>query len=300
MLDTMIGGYTLLELFWYFMGYSFSGWLLEVIYAFKKERRFVNRGFLFGPFCPIYGFGVLSVLLLTSVCGFQAFEYGPGNLLVLFILVALLTTALEFVVGALLMLFFKQRWWDYSDRKMNIKGYICLQFTVCWGLGGSILYLMLDGLAWNRGLDLARPAFDYMTLAMFCYLVVDATKSVDLAIRLRTFVGELAEAARELRERIEAIPELDLDYWRIEAAIRRGRMNEAIEEFSDHLSQLGKDSRLKLRQAMTRYDGLLTGGRIKQFRHIVHAFPRIRDIRHAGILEVVKERINLPKARKRP
>ncbi len=296
MLDTMFGGYRLLELFWYFVGYSFLGWSLEVAYAYSQEKRFVNRGFLYGPFCPIYGFGVLSILLVTSVCGLQSFDYGPRNLLILFVLVAVLTTALEFVAGALLMFFFKQRWWDYSDMRFNIKGYICLQFTAYWGLGGSILYLVLDGLSWNRSFGLPRPLFDYLTLLTFFYLVVDATKSVDLAIRLRKFVGELADAARELRERIES-SEVDLDYLRIEAAIRRGRMNEAIEEFSDHLSQVGKDSRLRLRQAMTRYDALLTGGRIRQFRHIFHAFPRIRDIRHAEILEVVKERINLPKVR---
>lgn len=295
MLDTIVGGYSLLELFWYFVGYSFLGWLLEVVYAYVKEKRFVNRGFLFGPFCPIYGFGVTSIIVAASMFGLHSVEYNLKNLATLFILVAVLSTVLEFVVGALLMLFFRQRWWDYSDRALNVKGYICFRFSVYWGIGGSLLYLMLSFLGWNKNLVLARPLFDYLTLLVFLYLVVDATKSVDLAIRLRRFVLELAEAAKELRERIEALPELGLDYIRIETAIRRGKLHEGMEDLSERMSELGADSRIKLKQAMSHYEALYGSGRVRQFKHIVHAFPTIRDIRHAEVMEMVKERINLPK-----
>ncbi|QRN85464.1 cupin domain-containing protein [Clostridia bacterium] len=295
MLDAIVGGYSLLELFWYFVGYSFLGWLLEVAYAYVKEKRFVNRGFLFGPFCPIYGLGVTSIILAASMFGLHSFVYNLKNLLTLFVLVAVLSTVLEFLVGALLMLFFRQRWWDYSDRPFNVKGYICLRFSFYWGIGGSLLYLLLSFLGWNKNLVLARPLFDYLTLVVFLYFVVDATKSVDLAIRLRRFVLELAEAAKELRERIESLPELGLDYLRVETAIRRGKLHEGMEEFSEHMSQVGVESRVKLKQSMNRYEALYVSGRIRQFRHIVRAFPSIRDIRHAEIMEMVKERINLPK-----
>ncbi len=292
MLDTMVGEYWLLDLVWYFVISAFLGWLVEVVYQWIKVGHFVNRGFLLGPFCPIYGFGVVMILLGTSFAGLVDMSLTFFLFFRLFVLVVFLSTLLEFVVGALLMLFFGQRWWDYSHLRYNIKGFISLRFSLYWGLGGSLFYLMLDGLALNRGLFLPRPLFEYLTIGMLVYLVADVTKSVDLAIRLRWFASELYEAARDLKERLEDVAEIDLDFLRVEALIRKGQLNEFVDEFFERFSKLAKEQRVLISRAMVRYDALLSSSRVLQFRHIFHAFPSIRDIRYAGILDVLRERMN--------
>ncbi|MEE0929925.1 MAG: putative ABC transporter permease [Acutalibacteraceae bacterium] len=110
-----------------FFIYSFLGWCIEVIYVGLNRGHFVNRGFLSGPYCSIYGFGVLFVVCLLNPI--------KDNLLLLFVGSALLTTSLELITGWLLDIIFHQRWWDYSNVPFNIKGYVCLKFAIIWGLG---------------------------------------------------------------------------------------------------------------------------------------------------------------------
>ena len=110
---------------WIFFIYSFLGWCTEVSYAALVTGKFVNRGFLNGPVCPVYGFGVVIVLSILVPL--------KGNLLVLFIGSVVLTSLLEWLTGFLLEKIFHQRWWDYSDQPFNIGGYICLRFSIAWG-----------------------------------------------------------------------------------------------------------------------------------------------------------------------
>ena len=91
-----------------FFIYGFLGWCAEVAFAATQEKRFVNRGFLNGPICPIYGIGVTVVII--------ALEPYAGNLAVLYVVSALLVTALEWATGLLLEKIFHHKWWDYSDR----------------------------------------------------------------------------------------------------------------------------------------------------------------------------------------
>ena len=110
-----------------FFIYSFLGWCTEVIYVGLNQGKFINRGFLNGPYCSIYGFGVLFVVFLLNPI--------KNNLLLLFVGSVILTTSLELITGWLLDIIFHQRWWDYSNVPFNIKGYVCLKFAVIWGLG---------------------------------------------------------------------------------------------------------------------------------------------------------------------
>ena len=117
---------TLYELFLIFFTYGFLGWCSEVAFATLKTGGFVNRGFLNGPICPIYGFGMLIVV----VCLTPLNDSWP----LLFLGSMALTTALEFFTGWVLEKLFQTKWWDYSERKFNVKGYICLEFSILWHL----------------------------------------------------------------------------------------------------------------------------------------------------------------------
>lgn len=111
---------------WYFVIYAFFGWCLEVIYQAVELGKFINRGFLNGPYCPIYGFGMIIVT--------GTLEPIKENIFILFVGSVLLTTALELVTGFVLEKIFHQNWWDYSDERFNLKGYICLKFSLLWGI----------------------------------------------------------------------------------------------------------------------------------------------------------------------
>lgn len=112
-------------LIFYFTIYAFLGWCAEVAYAYYKQKKFVNRGFLHGPVCPIYGFGVLLVVSQLK---------GVSNILVLFLLSAVITSVLEYFTGFVLEYAFKCKWWDYTGKFLSIKGRICLEFSIIWGV----------------------------------------------------------------------------------------------------------------------------------------------------------------------
>ena len=108
-----------------FFIYSLLGWLVEVAYAYKNQKKFVNRGFLNGPLCPIYGSCLLSIILLLS-------SY-KGSTIGLFIMAIILTSSIEYFTGFLLEKLFNKKYWDYTEDPLNLHGRICLHFSIMWG-----------------------------------------------------------------------------------------------------------------------------------------------------------------------
>jgi uncharacterized membrane protein len=133
---TGILGYTWYQLAWYFVMYSFIGWCLEVVYCTAESGKIVNRGFLNGPVCPIYGFGMLVVLFVLKLV-----PQGTGSIPVwaLFLGGMVLASAVELIGGWLMLRIFHARWWDYSDKPFNVGGFICLEFSLLWGLGAVVV-----------------------------------------------------------------------------------------------------------------------------------------------------------------
>ena len=115
---------------WFFFIYAFLGWCGEVAFAAVREKRFVNRGFLNGPLCPIYGVGVAAIVW----CGSQI-----ENWAVLYVVSAVVTSLIELVTGYVMEKLFHTRWWDYSGMPLNIGGYICLPFSLLWGVACVII-----------------------------------------------------------------------------------------------------------------------------------------------------------------
>ncbi|MFR8087481.1 MAG: putative ABC transporter permease [Lachnospirales bacterium] len=120
-------GFNFYVLSWMFLIYSFLGWCAEVIFVAFDTKCFDNRGFLRGPVCPIYGVGITLILFCLRPF--------TENWFVLFIISLLLTTVLELVVGILLKKCFHHEWWNYSQFRFNFRGYICLRFSLLWGVG---------------------------------------------------------------------------------------------------------------------------------------------------------------------
>lgn len=122
---------TLFELFYYFCWWSIFGWFLEVVVRTLETGGFENRGFLNGPFCPIYGFGVT---IITHIL-----EPIQENFLLLYIASSVICTSFELFVGVLMEKIFNTKWWDYSHEKFNYKGFICLRIALLWGVGSVLV-----------------------------------------------------------------------------------------------------------------------------------------------------------------
>lgn len=118
--------YSLMQMAWLFFIYSLVGWCVEVCFAAVQHRKFVNRGFVNSPFCPIYGFGSLLIMLFLPDL--------TDNLFFLFLGSAILSTVLEYITGLALEKIFHQKLWSYSKIRFNIGGYVCLRYTILWGL----------------------------------------------------------------------------------------------------------------------------------------------------------------------
>lgn len=113
-----------------FIVYSFLGWCMEVIVCLIKEKKLINRGFFLGPYCPIYGCAAISMAFLLK-------QYAK-DLIVLFILSATLCTTIEYVTSVLMEKLFNARWWDYTDKKFNVNGRVCLVNSFYFGVLGCL------------------------------------------------------------------------------------------------------------------------------------------------------------------
>ena len=118
-------GYPLSTLVLYFCFYAFMGWLMETVYCSILEKRFVSRGFLHGPLCPIYGVGVLLMILF--------FKPLAGNIVVFYLVSTVTMSAWEYFVGWFLEVTTHMKYWDYSMSRFNLKCRICLWVCLIWG-----------------------------------------------------------------------------------------------------------------------------------------------------------------------
>lgn len=127
-------------LFW-FVCYCMMGWLVESIYMSICNKKITNRGFMYGPFCPIYGFGALMVYFLLRPIS--------HNLVLTYFVGSLVATVFEFLTARLRQYLFGQVWWDYTDKPFNYRGILCLESTIAWGFYTIIMFQFLQrGVAW--------------------------------------------------------------------------------------------------------------------------------------------------------
>lgn len=117
----------------YYFICSILGWIMEVLYAYSVFGTFVDRGFLYGPMCPIYGWGAVAMVLIT-----EKIRKKKVNTLGIFFIVTAIFTTLEYLTSLFLELIFNLRWWDYSNYFLNINGRVCLIFSIFFGFIGII------------------------------------------------------------------------------------------------------------------------------------------------------------------
>ena len=115
----------------YLMIYSFLGWCCECVYCSIGQKKLVNRGFMTGPFCPIYGFGALGIIYFLT--------FLPDSVSIVFLGSMFIASLLEYITGATMEKIFHTRWWDYSEHRFNLNGHVCLLNAVLFGILGVAL-----------------------------------------------------------------------------------------------------------------------------------------------------------------
>lgn len=179
----------------FFIGAS-GGWVLELLFrrflsANNPERKWINPGFLTGPYVPLYGFGLCILYLLASLDRFLPADHRILGRVGLFLAMAAAMTAIEYLGGILLLKFGHLRLWDYSMLRGNVQGLICPLFSLIWAVMGAAYYLLLYPVT-LRALDwLSRNlAFSFVIGMFFGVFLVDLGQTINLAARLRRFAAE--------------------------------------------------------------------------------------------------------------
>ena len=218
------------ETAWVIFIYSFLGWCAEVVFAACRRGIFVNRGFLNGPVCPIYGFGVALVLGLL--------EPVKSSFLLLFFGSMLLTTALEFIIGFIMESFFHDKWWDYSNNPFNLKGYVCLEFSIIWGLACVLVVDVIHPLI-QKLID-AIP----VNVGWWLIWILAAIMAADALITLIELLKlpKRFKAVEELEKMMTAVSDTVGEKVLYEGYDRMKEQREAFEERHPELTEKGREA----------------------------------------------------------
>jgi len=289
----------LYRLLWIFFIYAFLGWCTEVSYAALVTGSFVNRGFLNGPVCPIYGFGVVIVLTCLTPLA--------GSLPLLFLGSVVLTSALEWLTGFALEKLFHQRWWDYSDEPFNLSGYICLRFAIAWGFACMFVVKLLHPTV-LLFIRIVPQVLGVVLLALMgAVMAVDLAATVSTIIKLNRRLAQIDELAAKIREASNEFGENladrvldaaergagwkeDLDELSFRLAERRAELADNLAEWEQHREEQRAQVRQQLEDWHTSMQALLAGDSFGH-RRLLRAFPRLRSLDHAGALERLHHRM---------
>lgn len=256
------------QLIFFFFIYAFLGWCTEVIYAAVNSGKFVNRGFLNGPYCPIYGFGVVTVVL----CIYPV----KDNLSVLFFGSVILTTALEFITGFILEKIFSEKWWDYSDEHFNVKGYICLKFSLMWGLACIIVIRVIHPLI-IKFVDFVPKIVGVIIICvMSAGIISDIIITVLAIMKIKKNIRLIQSISDEMRNISDFTGEKIYD-----------KVNTLMEKNEQIKSQTA-ETREHLEELKEKYKSILESKGIVNKR-IENAFPKLKINTRKNLKELIEE-----------
>ena len=272
--------------YWFFV-YGLLGWCAEVVFAAVKEHRLVNRGFLCGPICPIYGFGMVALLYAARALGAPGL---PLSVPVVFVVGGVLTTLLELVAGWGLYRLFRIRWWDYTGIPFNLGGYICPQFSLLWGLGSVLMVKGLHPLLARLGDRIPLQALLPLDLILLLVFAVDTAASAAAAAGLDRKLKEIDELRARLRRTSDRLTELLgtgamtadtlLDEQKLQLALARMERRDDAEALREELTTHAAALRARLREMdLDRFGA----------RRLLRAFPRMRSLRYGETLAATRE-----------
>ena len=256
-----------------FIIFSFVGWVSEVLYVgIFFEHKFVNRGFLHGPICPIYGFGGLSILLLPQSL--------YSTWVPLFFASMIFGSAVEYLSSWILEKLFHTRWWDYSHYKLNIKGRICLLNSLLFGFLGVVIIHFVQPLVMK-----------YLSLFPDLLLNVSADViavglTIDLLITVRRLVDFSVSMAR-----IKAFGENLRERYGHELWFKGESVSQIIASVKAHASERKDEVSAALLKKIEQFQP-----KLRNLESFMHRFPTLKSINYKEELEMLREKFEMIKS----
>lgn len=252
----------------YFIIYSFLGWICETTYCTIIDKKYVNRGFLKGPFCPIYGVGALIVIAILAPFS--------DSIILLFFCGMLLTSILEYFTGFLLEVIFNLKWWDYSDYRFNIKGRVCLLNSILFGVLSVITVSFIDPIIVKLIERIPNNLSIFIWVILVIVFLLDTIFTGYKVLQLSGRLQEINVLYQELKEKSEIYK--DIVQQNIE------KLDELIEhEKIAHTKELINKLKVKLESVMLKDKAVN--------KRIIKAFPNIRSLKYNYSFEKLKDEL---------
>lgn len=183
--------YTFSTWLFFFYLYCFLGWLWETCYVSVRKAKWVNRGFIHGPFLPIYGSGAIVVLIFTL-----HFRTNAG---LVFLTGMTSATLLEYFTGVAMERMFHVRYWDYSNQPLNLNGHICVLSSLAWGAFSVLLTLYMHNPIERLVLSMNQNLLEFIVFLLTVYISIDMAQSVREAFNLKELLVGLESSSEEFR-----------------------------------------------------------------------------------------------------
>ena len=290
----MICGMTYYQICWYFLIYSFGGWVVEVIFHAVALGKVVNRGFLNGRVCPVYGFGVLSVFAMINTLQNSGYQMSEE---MIFLFGVILATVVELIAGWLLDVCFHARWWDYSDKPLNFHGYICLEFSLIWGLAIVLVVKVFQKYVENNTSMQTDSALGWIILAIL-YGIYLADLIVTVAVirglnkkltRLNTIQSDMRIVSDKLSDTV-ANTTIDtaqvIGEGKVQTALAKAELREAAETRRNQSIEKLRKKKMELQREFDELSNSITNHTIVGPGRIIKAFP---EMKHRYYHELIQE-----------
>lgn len=213
-----------------FLIYAFIGWVLEGISIFLDHKKVVNRGFLIGPYCPIYGVGGILITILL--------KESASDPLSLFLKSIVICAFLEYFTGYILEKIFRAKWWDYSDRKYNINGYVCLENLVLFGIGACFTIYIINPFFIKLLIGIPNNITQGLAIYLLIVFIVDMIISIKVVASLKSDYKQKKQFA------IEGVPNKDVKKVLREKSVLYRRLMDSFppirKSFVDAINKLTK------------------------------------------------------------
>ena len=178
-----------------FLLYSFLGWVVESIYCFIVDKKFVNRGFLIGPSLPIYGFGCLLIVFLLD-----RFRENP---VILFVMATFICSVLEYITSYIMERIFKTRWWDYSHMKFNLNGRICLLNMMFFGVLALVMSYLVNPFVLSVIDKIDTRLLKIFTVFFLIVFIVDVLVSSKIIYNIKGVGVSLKDGTEEISNKVK-------------------------------------------------------------------------------------------------
>lgn len=286
---------TFFALYAYFVIYSFLGWCMESAYVSITTKKWVNRGFINGPLCPIYGTGALLITLVLRPVA--------DRFLLLFLGGFLIATVVEYLIGSAMEKLFHATWWDYSEKPFNVKGRVCLERSLEWGAIATFVVRVIQPAVADVVAAIPKAWGELVGTLILAYLAVDTTITVLHILRFNEKLEALSEAHTHLREKLEGTKlygtrqEIIAHFENMPAAEILRELKERIAEENEQIELLREEERLRLEFVMyevrekmeNRVHALNRSNLIE--RRLMQAFPGLRSKRFDEELKALKREL---------